>query len=74
MGCIKVNLLKAKLVERELSVTNLAEMIGLDRATLYRKLQDGGYGITVGEANKIVSALNLSLTEAMEIFFAGNVA
>ncbi len=35
---VNVNKLKGKIVERGLNVENLAERIGLDRATLYRKL------------------------------------
>lgn len=74
MGGVNVNLLKAKLVERGLNISGLAKMIGLDKATLYRKLQNGGAGLLVKEANAIVVALELSAQEATEIFFARNVA
>lgn len=74
MGSVNVNLLKAKLVERGINMTTLAEMIGLDRATLYRKLKDDGAGLLIREANAIVSALKLTVQEAMEIFFARHVA
>ena len=74
MGGVNVNLLKAKLVERGLNFTNLAEMIGIDRATLYRKLKDNGAGLLIGEVNSIVRALKLTVTEATEIFFTQSVA
>ncbi len=74
MGGVNVNLLKAKLVERGLNISSLAKMIGLDKATLYRKLQNGGSGLLVKEANAIVVVLELSVQEAIEIFFARNVA
>ena len=74
MNGINVNLLKAKLVERGLNVTALADMIKIDRSTLYRKLQENGINITVGEANAIVIALGLSVQEAVAIFFSNKVA
>lgn len=74
MGSVNVNLLKAKLVERGINVSGLAKMIGLDKATLYRKLQNGGAGLLVREAKAIVQALQLSAQEATEIFFAHAVA
>ena len=74
MGSVNVNLLKAKLVERGLNIADLAKMIAVDKATLYRKLQNNGAGISVKEANDIVKALKLTLQEAMGIFFAQHVA
>lgn len=74
MNGINVNLLKAKLVERGLNMSNLAEMIGIDRATLYRKVKDGGGGLLVSEMNAIVTALGLSIAEATAIFFTSTVA
>ncbi|MBQ8971657.1 MAG: helix-turn-helix domain-containing protein [Clostridia bacterium] len=74
MGGVNVNLLKAKLVERGLNITSLAKMIAIDKATLYRKLQNNGAGLLVKEANDIVQVLNLTVQEAMEIFFAQRVA
>ena len=74
MGGVNVNLLKAKLVERGLNLTNLAEMIGIDRATMYRKLKNNGAGLLIGEVNEIVKALKLTVKEATEIFFTQCVA
>lgn len=74
MGGVNVNLLKAKLVERGINMSTLAEMIGMDRATLYRKLKDDGAGLLIKDANAIVSALKLTVQDAMEIFFTRGVA
>ncbi len=74
MNGINVNLLKAKLVERGMNVSQLAEMIGIDRATIYRKLKDGGSGLLISEVNAIIMALNLTIAEAVAIFFTDQVA
>lgn len=74
MGGVKVNLLKARLVERDMNLSDLAEMIGIDRSTLYRKLQNNGAGLLIGEVNAIVSVLKLTVQEAVDIFFTQQVA
>ena len=66
---MNVNKLKAKIVERELSVEKLAVLIGVDRSSLYRKLNNAEK-ITIGEANKMKAALEISNAEAVDIFFA----
>ena len=59
--------LKGKIVERGYNVERLATQIGVDRSTLYRKL-DGGDKITIGEAQKIKAVLGLNSDEASSIF------
>lgn len=66
---MNINKLKAKIVEKGMNVETLAEMIGVDRSSLYRKLNNFEK-ITIGEANKIKSALELTDEEANNIFFA----
>ena len=53
---MKILKLRGKMVERAMNVESLAEKIGVDRATLYRKL-GAGNKITIGEAQKIKAAL-----------------
>ena len=65
---MKILKLRGKMVERAMNVESLAEKIGVDRATLYRKLGTGNK-ITIGEAQKIKAALALTNEEASEIFF-----
>ncbi len=60
--------------KKSVSVNELAKKINIDASTIYRKLQSDGEKFTIGEANQIVEALELSETEAMSIFFASFVA
>lgn len=64
---MKLNKLKARIVEKGMNVETLAEKIGVDRTTLYRKLNNFDK-ITIGEANRIKSVLALTNEEACLIF------
>lgn len=66
---MNVNKLKAKLVELGMNVETLATAIGVERSSLYRKLNKSEK-ITIGEALKMKDALNLTDDEAYEIFLA----
>lgn len=74
MQNINVNMLKGKIIEKGMNVTELARKIGVDRATLYRKLESNGDTMLVRDANNIVAALNLTSEEAVAIFFSRIVA
>ena len=65
---MNVNKLKAKLVENGLNVETFARKLGLNRQTVYNKMNNDGFKMT--EARKIGEILNLSSTELCEIFFA----
>lgn len=71
---MNVNKLKGKIVENEMNITTLAKRMGVDRATLYRKINQDGETFTIKEVNLIVKILNLTTEEAMEIFFKDFVA
>lgn len=71
---VNINKLKGKIVEKELTIEKLAEKIGLDRSTLYRKISNDGETISIREANLICSELGLTGQEATEIFFSQYVA
>lgn len=71
---VNINKLKGKIVENGLTIERLAKKIGLDRSTLYRKINNDGETFTIREANLICSALELSGQEATEIFFSQYVA
>ena len=71
---VNVNKLKAKMVERGLNVSQVAEKIGIDRSSLYRKLNNQGETLTVKEAKAIVKVLNITPREAASIFFGNDVA
>ena len=64
-----VNKLKGKIVEKGLNVETLAENIGVDRSSLYRKL-NRFEKTTIGEARRIKSVLGLTNEEATDIFLS----
>lgn len=66
---VNVNKLKGKIVEKGMNVETVAERIGVDRSSLYRKLNNFEK-ITIGEARKLKDVLELSDAEASAIFFA----
>lgn len=67
------NKLKAKMVEKNLSVKELSSEIGINTSTFYRKLNDGEC-FTIGETTKIAEQLELTAEEINHIFFAKTVA
>ena len=50
---VNVNKLKGKIVENGMSIENLATVIGVDRATIYRKLNGNGASFSIKEADSI---------------------
>lgn len=64
---MNINKLKAKIVEKGMNVEKLAELIEVDRSSLYRKLNNFEK-ITIGEAMKMKSALEMTDEEASSIF------
>lgn len=65
---MNVNKLKGKIVEKSMNIEAVAKSIGIDRSSLYRKLNNLEK-ITVGEAAKIKKVLDITNEEAIEIFF-----
>lgn len=57
---ININKLKAKIVEQGLSVSEVADKIGIDHSTFYRRLNNGGENFSVREVKKISKILDLS--------------
>ena len=70
---VNVNKLKGKVVEQGRSIADLAEDIGIDKATLYRKLNNPET-FTLRDADSIVKALGLPVEDAVAIFFSDYVA
>ena len=64
---VDVAKLRGKIVEKGFTVETLATAIGIDRSTLYRKL-DTIEKFTIGEARKIKEVLGLTNAEATQIF------
>lgn len=61
--------LRARMVERGINVEGLAAIIDIDRSSMYRKLNDGDK-ITIGEAQRIKTALELTPEDAASIFLS----
>lgn len=66
---MKLNKLKAKIVELGLNVESLADRIDMERSTLYRKLNNFDK-ITIGEAIRMKEALGMTDAEATDIFLS----
>lgn len=66
---MNVHKLRAKIIEEEMNVEELAEIIGISTPTLYRKLR-APLKMTIAEAIKIKDVLGLTDEEALDIFLA----
>ncbi len=71
---VNINKLKGKIVECGINVSELAAAIGVDRATIYRKMSSEGENFTIKEADLIAKKLNLNCDEVNAIFFSQYVA
>ena len=61
--------LRGKMVERGCNVEALAAELGVDKSTVYRKLNNGE-SFTIADVQKIKTVLDLTNDEASDIFFA----
>lgn len=61
--------LRAKIIEQEMNVEELAKIIGVSPTTLYRRLRTP-LKMTIGDAIKIKDVLGLTDEEALDIFLA----
>lgn len=69
-----VTLLRAKMQERRMSVSDLAVHIGIDDSTFYRKLNENGEKFTVAQARAMATVLELSPEDTTAIFFSKKLA
>ena len=67
---MNIRKLKAAMVEQGITTVELADQIGINRATLYRKIAAQGEGFTIGEAEAIARALHLNAADSTAIFLA----
>lgn len=65
-----VSILRGKIAECNMTQEALADSIGINSSTLYRKMKDSGKNFTVGEVEKIANILSLNSEDVMKIFFA----
>ena len=71
---VNINKLKGKIVECGLSISELSTLIGVDKATFYRKINSEGKNFTIGEVDLIAKELKLNCDEVNSIFFSQFVA
>lgn len=69
MRLFQKNEFKAEVVRRNLTLENVATAIGIDAATLHRKM-NGVSDFYRSEIEKIIKYLNLSNEDVLRIFFA----
>ena len=65
----KKNEFRAMLARKEISATEIAKVLGIDKATLSRKIS-GQSDFYRNEIEKICQILGLTPNETMQIFFA----
>lgn len=65
---VDVNKLNGKIVERGTTKEAIADEIGIDRSTFYRRLKNGK--LLIGDMHKMCEILQLTNEEAIEIFLA----
>jgi len=70
---VNTDLLRVKIAERKTNVSEIAMRMGIDKATLYRRIADSET-FTIGEVDKLTKILGLSCEEAVSIFFNASVA
>lgn len=66
---VNVQKLRGKLSEKSVTQETVADSMGIDRTTFYRKMKNGGSGFTIGEIHKMTDVIPLSRDEAVDIFF-----
>lgn len=66
---MNINKLKGKIIEKGLNIEQTADLIGIDRSSLYRKMNNFEK-ITIGEAQKLAKVLELTAVEAYDIFLS----
>lgn len=65
---VRVNRLRAQMLEREFSMEELSEEIGIHISTLYRKMR-APESLCLWEIEKIRDALRLTPEQVLDIFF-----
>ena len=59
---------------KRLTIDEVADKMGINRATFYRKLNSGGKNFLIRDVDALVKILHLKSDEATAIFFAQYVA
>ena len=70
---VNTELLREKIARRNMTVSDVAAEMNIDKATLYRRIA-APESFTIGEALKISELLELHHSDSIAIFFAQPVA
>lgn len=65
-----IAILRGKIVERNTTQETVADEMGINRSTFYRKMKENGLPFTVGEVQRLAAILSLTGDDVMRIFFA----
>lgn len=68
MMAVNVQRLRGKIKETSKNQESVADAMGMNRSTFYRKMKSGGDGFTVGEIHKMMKYIPLTSKEATDIF------
>lgn len=71
---VNINKLKAKIVENGFNVEYVADKVGMDKATFYRKMANNGETFLVKEVDAMARVLKMTGDDINAIFFAQIVA
>lgn len=67
---VNIQKLKGKIVEKGNTQEGIANAMGMNRTTFYRKMKSGGNGFSIGNIHKMVACIPLTKEEAIDIFFS----
>lgn len=71
---VNINKLRGRMVEQKVNADKMSDLLGINRSTFYRKLENNGDLFTIKEVQIMSKALKLNLDDVNDIFFADKVA
>ena len=71
---VNINRLKTALKQRNITIEQASEAIGIHPATFYRRIDRQGAKFTIEEVDALVKLLGIDNDDVAEIFFAEELA
>lgn len=71
---VDIEALRGRMKAKNMNVKAVAEAVGMDESTMYRKMNACGITFTVGEVYKIIDILEINKKDAEAIFFSQKLA
>ena len=69
---VNVNKLRGKIAESGMSNEMVADALGIDGSTFFRKMKADGLSFSIGQMHSLVSVLHMTPAEACDIFLSQN--